>query len=183
MKNFFQNSFIFQKILFCILIISTLSGCSVQFGSYAVTSSYYSTPRKAFEEADDHYNHLTQTYDVIQEEIGVFKLDDDYSIYIVIMGREKDGEIVYKYPNGLLMKTNNEKFYYMGNAINIDTEKEKDTQSVKTEGKERFIYIIKKDAFDESAYDKENYNINTFSIPENDIITEMVFIVEKLPKN
>ena len=183
MKKFLKNSFIIQKILFCILIISILSGCSVQFGSYAVTSSYYSTPRKAFEEADDHYDHLTQTYDVIQKEIGIFKLDDDYSIYLVIMGQEKDGEIVYTYPEGLLMKTNNEKFYYMGYTINMDTEKEKDIQSVKTEGKERLINIIKKDAFDESAYDKENYNIETFSFPENDKITEMVFVVEKLSKN
>ncbi len=183
MKNFFQNGFIIKNILLCFFIISILSGCSVQIGSHAITSSYYSTPRKAFEEADDHYDHLTQTYDVIQEEIGIFKLDDDYSIYIVIMGREKDGKIVYTYPEGLLMKTNNEKFYYMGYTINIDTEKEKDTQSVKTEGKERLIYIIKKDTFDESSYDKENYNIKTFSVPENDTITEMVFIIEKHAKN
>lgn len=147
-----------RKLTISILIISIilscfLSGC--QFGSYVIGGEYYSSPQEAFNN-EATIDPVTGLSPNVSSVIDIYPINSDYSICLVMIDYTRNGEFVRSDPTALLMKTQGQKYYYMGSSTSVAFEIV-DKLVFEAEGVEYEFYIGKEELFNTTELDEEKF--------------------------
>ena len=143
------------SILAILIILSCfLSGC--QFGSYVIGGEYYSSPKEAFN-SEATLDPVTGLSPNVSSVIDIYPINSDYSICLVMIDYTRNGEFVRSDPTALLMKTQGQKYYYMGSSESVIFEIV-DKLVFEADGVEYEFYIGKEEFFKEIELDEKNFH-------------------------
>ncbi len=183
-----MNIFGFKKSLLLILCsLILLTSCEIRIGtdSFGV-ASFYPTAKQAFEE-EAGYNAIQGAWEEIREDIGVFEVDNTYSLYFAILDYTRNGSVSDTVISVMLMETKNGKYRYTGSCSSFSTnvlnatesdEEKIAKSSFPVNDKEIEYHFAKKDLLNKADL-TENFNFHECVINFNGQSTEITIAVSK----
>ena len=108
-----RKSKIIRILLVTFLIVILLpSACS---------GDYYSSPKNAFEQ-ERGYDSGQGAWAFVSEEIGIYKINDTYSVYLTVLDYKRNNEKVDTVISVIPMKTKKNKYSWIGDYHNFSTD-------------------------------------------------------------
>ncbi|MBQ3195217.1 MAG: hypothetical protein IJB65_02005 [Clostridia bacterium] len=105
-----------SALLFAVLLVFASCG-----DDSSLKLSYQSSPKEAFED-EVVQEAVTGGMSSIVQEIGTYALNDEYSVYFVVMEYNRNSGVRGSAPTVLLMKTKDGKYQYTGISESFFTE-------------------------------------------------------------
>ncbi len=87
----------------------------------ACSGDYYSSPKDAFEQ-ERGYDSLQGAWAYVSEEIGVYKVNDTYFVYLAVLDYKRNNEKVDTVISVIPMKTKKDKYSWTGDYHDFSTD-------------------------------------------------------------
>ena len=161
---------LFKISALLIMLSLVLASCGDDIGSFSLGEDWFSTPKAAFEYVSNQEPASGQ-FPAIEQEMGVYALNSEYSVYFAVMEYPRNGGASGSAPTVLLMKTKDGKYQYLGNSesffgemLEANKDEEYTVSSTKlTAGDKTYDFsFVRTEGFDKEDF--EGYNIYETSV-------------------